>query len=164
MSGMFGILKISGTGLSAQRKKLNAIAQNIANVETTRTPEGGPYKAKRVIFKEDSSSGSFTSSMNKAISRLARTNSRHLSGGNVSSLRVYDAPGVEAKEVELDTDNFKMVYDPSHPDSDDNGYVAMPNINIIAEMVDMMTASRAYEANISISLAAKSMFKEALNI
>ena len=164
MSGIFGILNISGSGLSAQRKKLNSIARNIANVETTKTPEGGPYKRKQVVFREDSGSGSFTSSLNKAVKNLNRTDSKHLGGGKMHTSRVYDAPGVESREMEIEPESFKMVYDPSHPDSDENGYVAMPDINIITEMVEMMTASRAYEANISISRAAKSMFKEALNI
>jgi len=164
MSGIFGILNISGSGLSAQRKKLNAIAQNIANVETTRTPEGGPYKRKQVVFKEDSAGGSFTSNMNSAIGRLDRTDIKHIGSARTQPSRGMNIPAVESNEIEIEPESFKMVYDPTHPDADENGYVAMPDINIIAEMVDMMAASRAYEANISISRAAKSMFKEALNI
>jgi len=164
MSGIFGILDVSATGLSGQRKKLNAIAENIANVETTKTAEGGPYRRKQVVFKSDSAGGSFTSSLNAAMDRLNRTNNKHISTARTQPGRGMDIPAVEADEVEIEPESFKMMYDPSHPDADENGYVAMPNINIIAEMVDMMAASRAYEANISISRAAKAMFKEALNI
>jgi len=164
MSGIFGILNISGSGLAAQRKKLDAVAQNIANVETTKTPEGGPYRRKQVVFREDSSEGSFTSNLNSAVTRLEQTNRKHLSNAKFSASGKNDIPGVESKEIDIEPESFKMIYDPTHPDADDNGYVAMPDINIITEMVDMMTASRAYEANISISKAAKAMFKEALNI
>lgn len=164
MSGVFGIFQISGSGLSAQRKKLNAVAQNIANVETTRTPEGGPYRRKHVVFSEDPAGSNFSSTLNRAISRLARTDSKHIGNSKALSSRRTDNPGVQSREIEIEPESFKMVYDPTHPDADESGYLAMPDINIIAEMVEMMAASRAYEANISIARAAKSMFKEALNI
>lgn len=164
MSGIFGIFQISGSGLSAQRKKLNAVAQNIANVETTRTPEGGPYRRKHVVFSEDPARGSFSSTLNRVITRLARTDSKHIGNSEPLSSRKMDIPAVQSREIQIEPESFKMVYDPTHPDADENGYVAMPDINIIAEMVEMMAASRAYEANISIARAAKSMFKEALNI
>jgi flagellar basal-body rod protein FlgC len=164
MSGVFGIFQISGSGLSAQRKKLNAVAQNIANVETTRTPEGGPYRRKHVVFSEEPAGASFSSTLNRVISRLARTDSKHIGNSKALSSRRTGNPGVDSREMEIEPESFKMVYDPTHPDADESGYVAMPDINIIAEMVEMMAASRAYEANISIARAAKSMFKEALNI
>lgn len=164
MSGIFGIFQISGSGLSAQRKKLNAVAQNIANVETTRTPEGGPYRRKQVVFSEDPANGSFSSTLNRVITNLARTNSKHMGNSDMLPSGRTDIPAVQSREMQIEPESFKMVYDPTHPDADENGYVAMPNINIIAEMVEMMAASRAYEANISIAQAAKSMFKEALNI
>ncbi len=164
MSGVFGIFQISGSGLSAQRRKLNAVAQNIANVETTRTPEGGPYRRKHVVFSEEPAGAGFSSTLNRVISRLARTDSKHIGNSKALSSRRTDNPGVQSREIEIEPESFKMVYDPTHPDADESGYVAMPDINIIAEMVEMMAASRAYEANISIARAAKSMFKEALNI
>lgn len=164
MSGIFGIFDVSSSGLSAQRKKLNAVAENIANVETTRTPEGGPYRRKQVVFSEDSSNGSFLESLNSARMRIARTDNRHFPNAEASTSVQNQIPAVEAEELQIEPEAFKMIYDPTHPDADENGYVAMPDINIIAEMVEMMTASRAYEANISVTRAAKGMFKEALNI
>jgi flagellar basal-body rod protein FlgC len=164
MSGVFGIFQISGSGLSAQRKKLNAVAQNIANVETTRTPEGGPFRRRHVVFSENPAGANFSSTLNRAISTLTRTDSKHMGNAKSQSSRRMDVPTVQSTETQIEPESFKMIYDPTHPDADENGYVAMPDINIIAEMVEMMAASRAYEANISIARAAKSMFKEALNI
>lgn len=164
MSGVFGIFQVSGTGLSAQRKKLNAVAENIANVETTRTPEGGPYRRKQVVFKESSKLGSFTRSLRNAVTRLVRTNGKHMSLSSGGASARKNIPAVGSDEIRIEPESFKMVYDPTHPDADESGYVAMPDINIISEMVDMMAATRAYEANISVAKAAKSMYKEALNI
>lgn len=164
MSGIFGILDISGSGLSAQRKKLNAVAENIANVETTRTPDGGPYRRKQVVFSEDSENGSFTASLGNAMLKLGQTDIKHIGNSDPHTSRRGEIPAVGADEIEIEPDSFKMVYDPTHPDADKDGYVAMPDINVIAEMVDMMTATRAYEANISVSSAAKTMYKQALEI
>jgi flagellar basal-body rod protein FlgC len=164
MSGIFGIFQISGAGLSAQRKKLNAVAENIANIETTRTPEGGPYRRKEVVFKENTRLGSFTQSLKSAVTRLIRTNDKHMSLSSRGISAKNDVASVGSEELEIEPDAFKMVYDPKHPDADESGYVAMPDINIISEMVDMMAATRAYEANVSAVKAAKSMYDEALNI
>ncbi len=164
MSGIFGILDVSGSGLSAQRKKLNAIADNIANVETTRTPQGGPYRRKDVVMSEDSENGTFTSTLSSAITRLNLTDDRHIAPGIAQTSRHCEIPAVGAEEIEIEPESFKMVYDPTHPDADKDGYVAMPDINVITEMVDMMTATRAYEANISVATSAKAMYKEALTI
>jgi len=164
MSGIFGILELSSSGLSSQRKKLNAVADNIANVETTRTPDGGPYKRKQVVFSESDETGAFSQDLKDAMVNLDRTNNRHLDTANRTGHRFGMIPGVDAEEVEIEPDAFKMVYDPTHPDADPEGYVAMPDINIIAEMVDMMTATRAYEANVSVAASAKTMYKQALEI
>ena len=164
MSGIFGIFQISGEGLSAQRKKLNAVAENIANVETTRTPEGGPYRRKEVVFSENKRLGSFTQSLKSAVTRLIRTNDKHMSLSSRGISGKNDVPSVGSEELKIEPDEFKMVYDPTHPDADESGYVAMPDINIISEMVDMMAATRAYEANVSAVKAAKAMYDEALNI
>ena len=164
MSGIFGILDVSGSGLSAQRKKLNAIADNIANVETTRTPEGGPYRRKEVVMSEDAENGTFTTNLSDAMTRLNRTDDRHMDVDAKIARSENEIPAVSSEEVDIEPDAFKMVYDPTHPDADKDGYVAMPDINVITEMVDMMTATRAYEANVSVATAAKTMYKEALNI
>jgi flagellar basal-body rod protein FlgC len=164
MSGIFGILEVSGSGLSAQRKKLNAVADNIANVETTRTSVGGPYRRKQVVFSEDSQNGTFTQNLSDAVVSLQRTDSKHLGNTDRPSGLKNEIPFVEGEEIEIEPNSFKMIYDPTHPDADKDGYVAMPDINIIAEMVDMMAATRAYEANVSVATSAKAMYKEALDI
>ena len=156
-------LDISSSGLRAQRKRMNAISENIANVETTRTEEGGPYKRKLIQLKTKSAE-LFSSMMHRTERMLATTNPEHLQGiegeledqGSVSS-------GVDTNEVR-DQADFKMVYDPAHPDSDENGYVKMPNVNIVSEMIDMISASRGYEANVVAINAAKSMAKDTLEI
>ena len=164
MAGLLNAIEISSHGLSAQRARMNAIAQNMANAETVETPEGGPYRRKQVVFSEDKKNQSFSSVLKRADSKLARTDSHHLSGGKMIGRKKDQVSSVDSKMVEDTKDPFKLVYDPSHPDADTDGYVKMPNVEIIDEMVDMMTASRAYEANTSVISSAKDMAKNALEI
>ena len=164
MKGLFSIIDLGASGLSAQRKKLNTVAQNIANVETTRTSEGTPYKRKRVVFAEDPKKASFIDSFNDSMKRLARTHTKHFPNEPIHSSRTGKVPFVNGTEEVIEPAAFKMVYDPGHPDADDNGNVQMPDINMVSEMVDMMSASRAYEANISVIQSAKNMAKDALDI
>jgi flagellar basal-body rod protein FlgC len=160
---LFGGLSISSAALSAQRKRMNAIAENIANAETTRTEQGTPYRRKIV---------NFTSTLQRTFSQvlrneslpLATTQRGHLSGGSFGVAGALEThASVEANEVE-DTKPFRMVYDPDHPDTDEQGYVKMPNVNVVVEMVEMIAASRAYEANATVITAAKNMAKDALEI
>jgi flagellar basal-body rod protein FlgC len=130
----FSSIDISSSGLFAQRVRLDAIASNIANVNTTRTDKGGPYRRQEVVF---------------------RAHSGGLQSGN---------GGVQVDEVMDDPAPPKIVHDPSHPDAGADGNVAMPNVNIVEEMVDMVTATRAYEANVQAITAAKSMVSKALEI
>ncbi len=164
MGGILNAIEISSQGLSVQRAKMNTVAKNIANAETTETKDGGPYRRERVIVREAEVKNSFDSFMKKAGSRLARTNSRHITGrGSVHGIKL-SIPTVES-EVHVDKDfGFKIVHDPSHPSADENGYVKMPDIEIITEMVDMMAATRAYEANTVAISSAKKMAKDALDI
>src|SRR4030042_1583763 len=124
----FTVLEVSASALDAQRQRMNVIASNMANVHSTRTEEGGPYKRKDVVFS----------------AMMLESNPVELEG---------------VKVVDIATDNTppKMVYDPGHPDADKDGFVAMPNINIIEEMVNMMMAFRAYEASVSTFNMTKSM-------
>ncbi len=136
-------LKISGTGLSAHRVKINTIAENLANAETTRTPEGGPYKRKMVVFRAKN-----MESFDSHIKQL---------GGKGS--------GVEVSDIVQSQEDFRLVYNPSHPDADPvTGYVAMPNINHLTEMADMMVARRAFDANVTAISTTKSMIMKALEI
>ncbi|ACL70440.1 flagellar basal body rod protein FlgC [Halothermothrix orenii] len=142
---MLDSLNISASGLTAQRLRMDIIADNIANVNTTRTEDGGPYRRKLPVFREreaDSFARVFQSKLGKDTDRR----------------------GVEVVGIREDDSPFKMVYNPGHPDANEEGYVAMPNVNITTEMVDMISASRAYEANVTALNTAKNMALKALQI
>ena len=142
----FGSLDTSASGLTAQRLRLDVISQNMANASTTRTEEGGPYKRKSVVFEQvqNESSNSFSSILNKKIQ----------SGNN----------GVRVAQIVEDESEGSLVYDPTHPDANEEGYVEMPNVNTIDEMVNMISASRSYEANVNSFNSIKAMFTKALEI
>ncbi len=131
----FGTLKISASALWAQRQRMNVIASNMANVNSTRTEQGGPFKRKEVIFS--------TNPINPV--------SAHVEGVKVVDIVETDEP-------------FKLVHDPSHPDARSDGYVEMPNINVIEEMVNMMMSYRAYEASVSTFNITKTMFLKTLEL
>lgn len=138
----FNNLRISSSGLSAERLRMDTIASNIANVNTTRGADGQPYKRKVAVFQEN-----LNSELNKQ------------TGG------YEDVPmGVKAVGIEEDNSPMRRVYDPSNPDADAEGYVTMPNVNILNEMADMIVATRAYEANVNAVNSEKSMFLKALEI
>lgn len=139
--GMFDVLSISSSGLRAQRNRLEVIATNLANVHTTRTEEGGPYRKKDIVF----SSG-------------------EVSGDSFSSLLKNKTEGVKVDAIEESSKPFERIFDPSHPDADKEGYVSLPNVNVMEEMVDMMSATRSYEANLNVISATKHMFMKALDI
>ena len=142
---MFSNFDISASGLTAQRLRMDIISGNIANVNTTRTEDGTPYRRKTPVFKEKTDS-------------FGNTFSGLLAGSTNSH------QGVEVDQIKEDNSPFKKVYRPEHPDADDNGYVEMPNVNITTEMVDMIEASRAYEANVRALNTSKSMAMKALKI
>ncbi len=160
---LFGSLDISASALTAQRKKMNAIASNIANAETTSTEKGGPYKRQIAILKSSAISV-FTSKLQKAQIELATDNRSHISGGDEEeSTLASTGSGVDAT-IQEDTRPPKMVYEPEHPDANSEGYVAKPDINVVTEMVDMISASHSYQANITAVNADKGMMKDALEI
>ncbi len=137
-------LHVSSSGLTAQRLRMNLIAGNLANVNTTRTPEGGPYKKKDAVFAALPVRDSFQD-------LLTSVGSEKLS--KVKVVGIIDNPRQPLSK-----------YNPSHPDADDNGFVAMPNINLVEEMVNMMSATRSYEANVTAIKATKDMALKALEI
>ena len=149
--GLYSSINIAASGLSAQRMRLDVVADNIANATTTRTTEGGPFRRSRVIFRPRVSQPYWRSPflpdfLDNGIGR-----------------------GVRVSKIEKDLDaKPKLVYDPTHPDAIKSGpragYVEYPNVNIVNEMVDMISASRSYEANIAIINGSKSMFLKALEI
>ena len=141
-------LAISASGLTAERLRLDVISNNIANVNTTRGADGKPYRRREVIFAARTNGSSFQSMLSSA-------------GGAAQS----GGAGVQVAEIRPDAGPFKRVYDPSSPDADkQTGYVDMPNIEPVIEMVDMISASRAYEAGVTAINAAKQMEARALEI
>jgi flagellar basal-body rod protein FlgC len=161
---LFAGLNISAWGMSAQRKRMNAIASNIANAETTRTEDGTPYRRKIVSMQSGEAQALEVAIAQSSGVRMTTTQQGHLAGGDAAFREVQSVPGsVEAQES-VDMSDYKLVHDPTHPDADENGYVKMPNVNIVTEMVDMMSASRAYEANITVLNAQKAMAKDTLEI
>ena len=151
--GMFLGIDAAASGLTAERLRMDVISNNIANANTTRTENGGAYHRRYVVFeprkKEDKS---FEGFMKKAMTPT----------GELGSFEIGE--GVRAVEIRADDTQGPLVYDPGHPDANAEGYVERPNVNVVAEMVDMITASRAYEANVTTIQAAKSMTSQALNI
>ncbi|HHU92559.1 MAG TPA: flagellar basal body rod protein FlgC [Halanaerobiaceae bacterium] len=142
---MFSSFNVSASGMTAQRLRMDIIADNIANVETTRTAEGTPYRRKLAVFQE------------KQV-----TSFRELLKKNKGDATARDE--VQVAGIVEDPTPFKMIYNPGHPDADAEGYVAMPNVDIVSEMVDMISASRAYEANITVLNTSKNMAMRALEI
>ena len=164
MTGILNSIQISSQGLSVQRRRMNTTAENIANAETTRTDDGTPYRRKRVVVEENTTQGTFDSMLKNAGMRIARTNPGHLGSKHVSVTRRMDLPTVTTNLVTDPESAYRLEYDPSHPDADEDGYVQMPDIDVITEMVDMMAATRAYEANTVAISSAKKMAKDALEI
>lgn len=140
MDGEWSALDLSAAGLSAQRTRMNVLAENLANVDTTRTAEGGPYRRKLAVFGAESV---------PAFDQL-------LDAAQLSTVKVQEV--VESDEAP------RLVHQPSHPDANAEGFVALPNVNPLLEMVDLLSATRAYEANVTAIQAAKSMFNKALEI
>ena len=144
--GMFTSFDINASGLTAQRYRMDIIAENVANVNTTRTEDGTPYVRKIVTFEEKGKQTPFSQVLNSNIDR-------------------YSGTGVKVSGVYKDkVTEMNMVYDPSHPDADENGYVTYPNVNIITEMTNLIDATRSYEANATAFSASKSMALKGLEL
>ncbi len=148
--GMFDSFNIASTGLTAQRLRMDLISSNIANANATRTPEGGPYQRKMAIFAPINIRPSYKSP-------LVPERIEHGAG-----------QGVRIVKIEQEKSPFRLVYNPDHPDAiktgPKKGYVEMPNVNVVTEMTDLISASRSYEANVTMVNNAKSMFSKALEI
>jgi len=138
---LLGILQVSASGLSAERTRLQTVSSNIANAQTTKTPEGGPYRRKVPVFRADPAGDAFGSMLDQKLRKPIVSN------------------------VVEDQRDLEYVHDPGHPDADpETGLVAMPNVNVVEEMVDMISASRSYEANVTAISATKNMALKALEI
>ncbi len=139
---VFTSMQINASGLTLERLKMDTISTNIANVNTTRTEEGGPYRKKEVLFEEN-----LVNEKNK------------LSGKNEKR-----SLGVKVVGVEDNDEGLKIVYDPDHPDANEDGYVTLPNVNMVDEMIALINAQRTYEANVTALNVSKSILKKALEI
>lgn len=140
----FTAMDVSSSAMSAERTRMNLISSNLANANSTKTAEGGPYKRKDAVFSAVPVPQSFDSALNKA-------------AGN-------GPEGVAVVQITEDQNPPRLQYDPSHPDANAEGYVAYPNVNVVEEMADMIAATRAYEANVTATQAAKSMALKTLEI
>lgn len=143
---LFTSFAISASGLTAQRLRMDVISNNLANAQTTRTDQGGPYKRQVPVFVPLERDKSFNSYLNNSLGAIA-----NFGGVRVASIKEDQSPP-------------KLVYDPNHPDANEQGYVAYPNVDLVKEMVDMIGATRVYQANVTAVNSAKAMFIKALEI
>ena len=143
---MFSAFNINASGMSAQRYRMDVISENVANANTTRTADGTPYRRKVVYFEEKPGQTTFSSCLHQAT-------------------QSYGGQGVKVTGVYEDTSSeLKMVYDPSHPDANEDGYVTMPNVNTVTEMTNLIDATRSYEANVTAFNATKNMLLKGLEV
>lgn len=140
----FSSMDISSSGMAAERTRMNLISSNIANANSTRTKEGGPYRRKDPVFEAIPATSGFKTPFNRD--------------------KTMEVKKVEVARIREDLSPPRIQYDPTHPDADEKGNVALPNVNVIEEMVDMVSASRAYEANVTAAQAAKSMAMKTLDL
>jgi flagellar basal-body rod protein FlgC len=160
----FGGFNISAKGLSIQRNKMNVIAENIANADTIRDANGQPYKRKFVTVEQKPDPFNFPDIQNQSRIKLNTTSQDHISS---SASLINQAPGTDQNlngAVNEDKSKGEVVYMPDHPYADENGYVEMSNVNIITEMVEMIAATRSYEANLTALNSSKQMAKDSLEI
>jgi flagellar basal-body rod protein FlgC len=142
---LFTSMDISSSALTAERTRMNLISSNLANANSTKSADGGPYKRKDAVFSATPVARSFGTALNSAAGKIAPQ--------QVEVLRIVE-----------DQNPPRLQYDPNHPDADQKGYVALPNVNVIEEMTDMISATRTYEANVTAAQAAKSMAMKALEL
>ena len=141
---LFSSISVSASGLSAQRERAQILVENIANADTTRTAEGGPYKRRDVVFESQNVSSPFSSLIDSQLGS--------------------DATGVAVSQVTVDTSEPERRYLPGHPDADKDGYVSIPKVNPAEDMVDLLSASRSYGANVSAISAVKDMIQRSIDL
>jgi len=145
---VFRAIDVAGSGLTANRAWMDTISGNLANVNTTRTPDGGPYMRRVPVFQE----------------RLMEAADNRERASKFGWFGMHTASGVRVADIALDDTPPRLAYQPDHPDADEEGYVAYPNVNVVREMADMMVASRAYEANLTVVETGKSVWNSAIDI
>ena len=162
MSNFLNSFDIAGYGLSAQRVRVNIISSNIANAQTTRTSEGGPYRRQEVVFKAIN----FNDKFNAALNSMTKSASYEdpLNEGSFGKKVNPAIMSVIIDKISRDDSKPKMKFEPNHPDADTNGYVAYPNINPVIEMADLVEATRSYQANVAAFQSSKDMANSALTL
>ncbi len=160
--GFLRSFDISGFGLSAQRYRMDIISSNIANANTTRTAEGGPYRRREVIFKEFN----FDDRLNEALSKETNQleNENYIDDPSAKRFPNPILSSVVIDKIVRDDKPFKLRFDPSNPDADENGYVSLPNINPVIEMADLIEATRAYQANVAAFQSTKGIAQSAIDM
>lgn len=143
----FNSLDVSASGLTAQKVRMDLISQNIANADTTRTEKGTPYRRKVAVFEQQGQGGP---SFSQYLSESGRS--------------LINADGVQVQRITEDPSPFRRIYNPGHPDADQDGYVQMPNVDVMTEMVNMISATRSYEASVTAMNSTKSMAMKTLDI
>jgi flagellar basal-body rod protein FlgC len=146
--GLFDAIDVAGSGLSAERLRMDVVAGNLANAQTTQGADGQPYRRREVVLQEATGANSFSSMLSGAM------------GASPSSA----ANGVQVAGIVEDESPARRVYDPGHPDADAQGYVSLPNVNPVTEMVDLISSSRSYEANVTSMQTAKTLFSKTLEL
>jgi flagellar basal-body rod protein FlgC len=147
--GLFDAISSSASGMQAERVRMDVVSENLANAQTTKDVNGNPYRRKEVVFQEAGSNGapSFASVL-----------------AGISSGGAAPTHGVQVSGIVEDQSALKRIYDPGHPDADQDGYVTTPNVNTVTEMTDLISASRSYEANVTAMQTAKTMFTKTLDL
>jgi len=162
--GFFSTFNISAAGLSAEKRQLSATAENIANANTTRTLDGTPYKRKVLSRKAISQPVHFSGALDRARLKLQTSSAHHISKPGYTASGVDPNGRSRIKTEMLEIDEFKKIYEPNHPDADEEGFVSYPEINVVNEMLELISASRAYEANITVMNSTKNLAKRSLEI
>ena len=161
---LYRSMEIAASGLTTQRQRIDTIASNIANQSVTNVDgNGSPYLRRHVVMNPDPRP-TFAGELRRAELRMNRTSPAHISDLSSKAIRTELTPMVAGDEIEIPNARLNVVYDPSHPDADVDGFVVYPDINVVEEMVDLMTASRAYDANVTVINAAQEMITRSLDI
>jgi flagellar basal-body rod protein FlgC len=160
--GFLSSFDISGYGLSAQRYRINIVSSNIANANTTRTSEGGPYRRREVVFKSIDFNDILDVAMQDGMTFKKSDNL--IDDNSQSEFPLPPLNGVVVDKVVRDDSPFKLRFDPEHPDADENGYISLPNVNPVIEMADLIEATRAYQANVEAYQSSKSIAQSAIDM